>query len=134
MRRINWQLIGLRWVGAQVLAVRQIPEITPLQSNFFLPWRPIQNLHLLSAAIGSKMDTSDGIPRTKGRSMKYEVIVSDLGTMYQGADYAEAQRIYEDYALRSSKPYGRMANKQVMLIDGTMKIIKQHKSCKATGT
>jgi len=50
--------------------------------------------------------------------MKYEVIVSDLGTMYQGADYAEAQRIYEDYALRSSKPYGRMANKQVMLIDG----------------
>jgi hypothetical protein len=91
-------------------------------------------MHLLSAAIGSKMDTSDGTPRTKGRSMKYEVIVSDLGTMYQGADYTEAQRIYEDYALRSSKPYGRMAKKQVMLIDGTMKIIKQHKSYKATGT
>ena len=91
-------------------------------------------MHLLSAAIGSRMDTSDGIPRTKGRSMKYEVIVSDLGTMYQGADYKEAHRIYEDYALRSSKPYGRMAKKQVMLIDGTMKIIKQHKSYKATGT
>ena len=43
MKRINWQFIGLRWVGAQVLAVRQIPEITPLRSDFFLPWRPIQN-------------------------------------------------------------------------------------------
>jgi len=63
--------------------------------------------------------------------MKYEVIVSDLGTMYQGADYSEAQRIYEDYALRSSKPYGRMKNKQVMLIDSTMEIIKQHKPYKA---
>ena len=133
MRRINWQFIGLRWVGAQVFAVRQIPEILTKQ---LFPTMEVHTelMHLLSAAIGSKMDTSDGIPRTKGRSMKYEVIVSDLGTMYQGADYAEAQRIYEDYALRSSKPYGRMANKQVMLIDGTMKIIKQHKSCKATGT
>ena len=66
--------------------------------------------------------------------MKYEVIVSDLGTMYQGTDCTEALRIYEDYALRSSKPYGRMTNKQVMLIDGAMKIIKQHKPCRTTGT
>ena len=66
--------------------------------------------------------------------MKYEVIVSDLGTMYQGVDYTEALRIYEDYALRSSKSYGRMSNKQVMLVDGTMKIIKQHKQRLATGT
>ena len=66
--------------------------------------------------------------------MKYEVIVSDLGTMYQGVDYTEAEHIYEDYALRSSKSYGRMSNKQVMLIDGTMKIIKQHKQRLATGT
>jgi hypothetical protein len=66
--------------------------------------------------------------------MKYEVIVSDLGTMYHGVDYTEAERIYEDYALRSSKSYGRMSNKQVMLIDGTMKIIKQHKQRLATGT
>ena len=65
--------------------------------------------------------------------MKYEVIVSDLGTMYQGVDYTEALRVYEDYALRSSKSYGRMKNKQVMLIDGAMKIIKQHHR-KATGT
>ena len=91
-------------------------------------------MHLLS--VGNRIENGHfgWDSRTKGRSMKYEVIVSDLGTMYQGADYAEAQRIYEDYALRSSKPYGRMANKQIMLIDGTMKIIKQHKSCKATGT
>jgi methionine synthase II (cobalamin-independent) len=66
--------------------------------------------------------------------MKYEVIVSDLGTMYQGVDYTEAVRVYEDYALRSSKSYGRMSNKQVMLIDDTMKIIKQHKQRLATGT
>ena len=66
--------------------------------------------------------------------MKYEVIVSDLGTMYQGMDYTEAEHIYEDYALRSSKSYGRMSNKQVMLIDGTMKIIKQHKPRKTTAT
>ena len=59
--------------------------------------------------------------------MKYEVIVSDLGTMYQGADSTEAERIYEDYTLRSSKSFGRMSNKQVMLIDGGMNIIKQHK-------
>ena len=66
--------------------------------------------------------------------MKYEVIVSKLGTMYQGADYSEALRIYEDYALRSSASYGRMSDKQVTLIDSTMKIIKQHKPSKATGT
>jgi hypothetical protein len=66
--------------------------------------------------------------------MKYEVIVSDRGTMYQGTDYTEALRIYEDYARRSSASYGRMSNKQVMLIDSTMKIIKQHKPSKATGT
>ena len=66
--------------------------------------------------------------------MKYEVIVSDLVTMYQGVDYMEAERIYEDYALWSSKSYARMSNKQVMLVDGTMKIIKQHKQRLATGS
>jgi hypothetical protein len=63
--------------------------------------------------------------------MKYEVIVSNLGTMYQGADYLEALRIYEDYALRSSASYGRMSDKQVTLIDSTKEIIKQHKPSKA---
>jgi hypothetical protein len=45
-----------------------------------------------------------GLP-SKGKPVKYEVIVSDLGTMYQGADCSEALRIYEDYVLRSIKPY-----------------------------
>jgi hypothetical protein len=62
--------------------------------------------------------------------LKYEVIVSNLGTMYQGADYTEALRIYEDYALRSRKSYGRMSDKEVTLIDSTKEIIKQHKPSK----
>jgi hypothetical protein len=66
--------------------------------------------------------------------MKYEVLVSNLGTMYQGADYLEAQRIYEDYARRSRSSYGRMSSKQVTLIDNSMKVIKQQKACKKTRT
>lgn len=66
--------------------------------------------------------------------MKYEVVVSDLGKVYEGADYLEAQRIYEDYARRSSASYGRMSKKQVMLIDSNMTIIKQHNASKRTGT
>jgi hypothetical protein len=59
--------------------------------------------------------------RPEGRSMKYAVLVSELGTMYQGADYLEAERIYDDYTRWSGTSYGRMANKQVMLIDSELK-------------
>jgi hypothetical protein len=66
--------------------------------------------------------------------VKYEVIVSNLGIMYQGADYSEALRIYEDYARRSSASYGRISGRQIRLIDGNRKIIKQQKRCKSTGS
>lgn len=63
--------------------------------------------------------------------MKYEVIVSDHGTMYQGADYSEALHIYVDYALRSRASYGRMSGKHVTLIN--REIIKQDDSRNAAG-
>ena len=58
--------------------------------------------------------------------MNYEVLVSDIGTVYQGADYLKAERIYEDYSRRSSASYSRISKKQVMLIEGTMSILKKH--------
>ena len=61
--------------------------------------------------------------------MKDEVIVNNLGTMYQGIDYSEAMRIYEDYAVRSRGSYGRISGKRVTLIDSAMQILRQHKPC-----
>ena len=69
--------------------------------------------------------------QTKGRPLKYEVIVSDHGTMYKGTDYPEALHIYMDYALRSGASYGRMSGKHVTLIN--REIIKQHDARKTTG-
>ena len=61
--------------------------------------------------------------------MKYEVIVGNLGTMYQGIDYSEAMRIYEDYAVRSRGSYGRISGKRVTLIDSARQVLRQHKPC-----
>jgi len=78
---------------------------------------------------GQGPENSDGLPERKEDPVKYEVIVSDLGTMYQGIDYSEAMRIYEDYAGRSRGSYGRISGKRVTLIDSARQILRQHKPC-----
>ena len=44
---------------------------------------------------------------------KYEVIVSNVGTVYQGTDGRVARQIFADYARQSRKNYGRAAGESV---------------------
>lgn len=46
----------------------------------------------------------------------YQVIVGNIGTVYQGDDEFEAGRIYNDYVELSHSPYGRASNENVTLM------------------
>ena len=50
---------------------------------------------------------------------KYQVIVGNVGIVYDGDDGAEAQENYNEYAKQSQEGYGRASNEQVTLfVDG----------------
>lgn len=49
----------------------------------------------------------------------YTVIVGNVGTVYDGSDILEAQRIYEHYKRMSKRSEGRCADEDVtMMRDG----------------
>jgi hypothetical protein len=46
----------------------------------------------------------------------YSVIVGNLGTVYDGDDFAEAERAYDEYVEMSHSQYGRIASEEVVLM------------------
>ena len=50
--------------------------------------------------------------------MKYEVIVGNVGTIYQGDNLASARKEYKAYVKISKEGYGRAGNEEVTLFDG----------------
>jgi len=57
--------------------------------------------------------------------MKFEVIVGNIGTVYNGHDESEAYRRYDEYVSQSLQNYGRAAGESVILIFNN-EIIKEH--------
>jgi hypothetical protein len=47
---------------------------------------------------------------------RYEVIVGNIGTVYDGDDLSEAERVYEEYVGQSKGGYGRAADEDVTLM------------------
>lgn len=55
----------------------------------------------------------------------FQVIVGNIGTVYQGDDEFEAGRIYNEYVEQSNSPFGRASNEAVcIMMDGD--IIQEH--------
>lgn len=50
-------------------------------------------------------------------STHYEVIVGNVGRVYDGDDSAEARRTFDDYVTASKSPHGRASGEEVNLIE-----------------
>jgi len=48
----------------------------------------------------------------------FQVVVGNIGTVYDGDDAGEATETYEEYAKQSRKGYGRAADEEVSLFIG----------------
>lgn len=48
---------------------------------------------------------------------KYQVIVGNIGTVYDGDDYNAAKMEYNDYRSASLQGYGRAAGEEVTMFD-----------------
>ena len=46
---------------------------------------------------------------------KFQVIVGNIGTVYDGDDYNEAMKNYNEYSEQSKQQYGRAAGEPVTL-------------------
>lgn len=54
-----------------------------------------------------------------------EVVVGNIGTVYEGQDRAEADKVYAEYVRQSEGGYGRAAGEGVTLfVDG--EIVQEH--------
>lgn len=51
--------------------------------------------------------------------MTWEVLVSNIGTVYFGENEAEARRVFDDYKTQSLSGYGRAAFESVLLFHDT---------------
>ncbi len=52
----------------------------------------------------------------------YEVIVSNIGTVYEGHDYKRACDVFFEYEVQSKDGYGRASGESVvMMLDGEPK-------------
>lgn len=67
-----------------------------------------------------KEDLNDNTkPETAMETPFYEVIVGNVGTVYNGLDYTEALRLYRVYVDMSGEKYGRAAGESVtLMVDG----------------
>ena len=50
------------------------------------------------------------------KNQKYEVIVGNIGCVYQGTDVKEAGNIWQEYADQSANNYGRASGEDVTLM------------------
>ena len=57
--------------------------------------------------------------------MEYQVIVGNIGTVYQGNNHEVARLVYLDYCELADKGYGRAAGECVTLMRGD-EIVTQH--------
>ena len=48
---------------------------------------------------------------------KYQVVVGNIGTVYDGDDYDEALENFNEYSEQSKQQYGRAAGEQVTLFE-----------------
>jgi DNA modification methylase len=53
--------------------------------------------------------------RAKCKSGRFEVVVGNVGTVYEGKDCKEAREIYKDYCKISKKRHGRAGGEPVTL-------------------
>jgi hypothetical protein len=49
--------------------------------------------------------------------MTYEVIVGNIGTVYQGSSVTEAKKLFDEYKQLSIDNYGRAGGESVTLMD-----------------
>lgn len=56
---------------------------------------------------------------------KYQVIVGNIGTVYDGTSYAQATRDFDHYAQQSRDGVGRAAFEEVTLLEDD-EIIREH--------
>jgi hypothetical protein len=49
-------------------------------------------------------------------SSNYEVIVGNIGTVYSGSNYEEAEEEYKDYLDASQSPYGKASGEEVTFL------------------
>lgn len=71
-------------------------------------------------ASGEKFEGPEGLgsnARRKLRASVYEVIVGNLGRVYEGDDFAEAHETYKDYVNLSKQDYGRVGGEDVVFFE-----------------
>lgn len=62
------------------------------------------------------------MPKSKKPPSRYEVIVGNIGTVYDGPLFKEALTSYSEYKRQSKAHYGRAAGESVTLLkDGEIK-------------
>jgi hypothetical protein len=55
----------------------------------------------------------------------YQVIVGNIGTVYDGGDLKEAHKAFDEYEAQSENGYGRASGESVALFDGE-EILREH--------
>lgn len=57
--------------------------------------------------------------------MRYQVLVGNIGTVYEGNKFFEANKVYNDYVRLSKQKFGRAAGEDVTWLKGEY-IYREH--------